>query len=380
VVKVNERKYEEALGYTGKAPRFAIAFKFPAEQATTVVEDIQLQVGRTGVITPVAHLSPVSVAGTTVARATLHNEDEIKRLDVRIGDTVVIQKAGDVIPDIVQVVKALRPKNAHAYTFPTHVLECGGDGRIERIPGQAAWRCVNLESPERRKRAFEYFASKHALDIEGLGEKVTALLLDEGLVNSFDDLFELQVGDFEALPGFAEVSAAKLHAAIQRVAKAVPLERLIVGLSIPQVGEETARDVAQHFGSMEKILSASKDDLLKIDGVGDIVAESIYGWFRNRSNAALVSRLLKHVTVVAPEKKSVGKLSGKVLVFTGTLSRMSRDEAEALARKHGAKTSGSVSKKTSYVVAGEEAGSKKEKAEELGVTVLTEEDFFALLH
>ena len=380
VIKVNERKYEEALGYTGKAPRFAIAFKFPAEQATTVVEDIQVQVGRTGVITPVAHLKPVSVAGTTVSRATLHNEDEIRRLDVRVGDTVVIQKAGDVIPDIVQVVKDLRSKKSKAYEFPTHVPECGGDGRIERIPGQAAWRCVNIESPERRKRALAYFTSKHALDIEGLGEKVTALLLDQGLVNSFDELFELEQGDFEPLPGFAEISARKLYEAIQKAAKHVPLERLLVGLSIPQVGEETARDLARHFGTVEKLAQATKDDLMLIDGVGSIVADAVEKWFAVKENASLVARLLKHLRVVRPEKTvQLGAFTGKTIVFTGTLVKLSRGEAEELARKNGAKTSGSVSKKTSYVVAGGEAGSKLDAANELGVEVLAEDEFLRMI-
>lgn len=380
VIKVNERKYEEALGYTGKAPRFAIAFKFPAEQATTIVEGIHLQVGRTGVITPVAHLAPVSVAGSTVSRATLHNEDEIRRLDVRVGDTVVIQKAGDVIPDIVQVVLDLRPRGSKPYVFPTHVPECGGDGKIERIPGQAAWRCVNLESPERRRRAFAYFTSKHALDIEGLGEKVAALLIDEGLVDSFDELFELEAGDLEPLPGFAEVSAQKLHAAIQRAAKRVPLERLLVGLSIPQVGEETARDIAEHFGSIEKIADASSDELMSVDGIGSVVADAVVTWFQDNQHMELVRRLQKHLTIIRPQRaSSSAALAGKTLVFTGTLQKLGRDEAEALARKHGAKTAGSVSKKTSYVVAGTEAGSKKAKAEELGVRVLSEEEFLDMV-
>ena len=379
VVKVNERTYEERLGYTGKAPRFAIAFKFPAEQATTIVEDIQLQVGRTGVLTPVAHLRPVQVAGTVVARATLHNEDEIKRLDVRIGDTVILEKAGDVIPDIKQVLKELRPATSKQYKFPAHVSACGGDGTIERIPGTVAWRCVNPESPERRKRAFAYFISKHALDIGGLGKETAAQLIDEGAVSSFDDLFELQEGDFLALEGFAEVSAKKAVDAIRKAQKHVPLERLITALSILQVGEETARDLAEHFGSMEKLRHATPEELQKVEGVGDIVAEAIVKWFKNRTNAAFVDRLLKHLTIAKPEKKKNGTLSGKSFVFTGTLTKMSREEAEELVRAQGAKTPGSVSAKTSYVVAGEEAGSKLEKAKKLGVTVLAENEFLKMV-
>jgi len=381
VIKVNERRFEEVLGYTGKAPRFAIAFKFPAEQATTVVEDIVLQVGRTGVVTPVAHLSPVSVAGTTVSRATLHNEDEIARLDVRVGDTVVIQKAGDVIPEIVQVVKDLRPRGARQYKFPTHVAACGGDGRIERVPGQAAWRCVNPESPERRRRLLQYFCSKKALDIEGFGEKITAQLLDAGLVQTFDDLFTLEEGDFLPLEGFAEISARKAEEAIRKAAKSVPLERLLTGLSIPNVGEETARDMAQHFGAIEKLRRASLEDLTSIEGVGAIVARSVHEWFAKKENAALIDRLLKHISIKKPErlKETRGPLAGKTLVFTGTLEKLARDEAERLAREHGAKTAGSVSAKTSYVVAGVEAGSKLEKARQLGVAVLSESDFLRMI-
>jgi DNA ligase (NAD+) len=379
VVKVNERAIEEKLGYTGKAPRFAIAFKFPAEQATTVVENIVLQVGRTGVVTPVAHLAPVHVAGTTVSRATLHNEDEIKRLDVRIGDTVVLQKAGDVIPEIVQVILELRPKGAKAYLFPTHVPECGGDGRIERVPGMAAWRCVDSTSPDQRKRAFAYFISKHALDVAGIGKKTAALLIDEGVVGSFDELFELQEGDFMTLPGFADVSAKKAAEAIRKAQKNVPLERVVTALSIPQVGEETARDLAQHFGSLEKLRHATRAELLSINGVGDIVADAVLTWFKNRTNAAFADRLAKHLVIIAPEKKKApGIFAGRAFVFTGALEKMSREDAEELVRKHGGKTPGSVSAKTSYVVAGAEAGSKLDKAQELGVPVLTEKQFLDL--
>ena len=381
VVKVNERAYEERLGYTGKAPRFAIAFKFPAEEATTLVEDIVLQVGRTGVVTPVAHLAPVHVAGTTVARATLHNEDEIKRLDVRLGDTVVIRKAGDVIPEIVQVLKELRPKKAKAYSFPAFVPECGGDGKIERIPGQVAWRCVNIEGPERRRRAFAYFISKKALDIGGLGEKTAALLIDEGVVGSFDELFELEEGDFLALPGFADVSAKKAVEAVRAAQKNVPLDRLITSLSIANVGEETARDLAEHFGTIDAVKNASEEDLLTIDGVGGIVAKSVHQWFRDRTNSTFLARLLKHLTVAKPEKKKnlQGPLVGKTIVFTGTMEKLSRGEAEELARKNGAKTPGSVSKKTSYVVAGAEAGSKLTAAKKFGVAVLTEDQFLTMV-
>lgn len=378
VLKVNSIAIQQRLGYTAKAPRWGVAFKFPAEQATTVVEDIVLQVGRTGVLTPVAHLRPVRIAGSIVSRATLHNEDEIKRLDVRIGDTVIIQKAGDVIPDIVRVLPELRTGKEKPYRFPKHVAACGGDGRIERVPGTSAWRCVDPGSPERRRRAFEYFVSKKALDIEGLGEKTVSLLLDEGLVQTYDDLFTLTEGDFRALPGFAEISAKKAVDAIEKVRKGVPLARLITGLSIDHVGEETARNLARHFRSIKNIRRASEEELRKVQGVGDIVARSVVQWFANKDNAAMLDRLLKHITVIEPEVPS-SKLVGKTFVFTGGLASMSRDEAAERVRALGGSVSSSVSKKTSYVVAGKETGSKERKAKELGVPVISEGEFLKLL-
>ena len=380
VVKVNEREYAEALGYTGKAPRFAIAFKFPAEQATTTLEDVAFQVGRTGVITPVAHLRPVLVAGSTVSRATLHNEDEIRRLDVRIGDTVIIQKAGDVIPEIVQVVKELRPKNSKPFKWPLHVAACGGGGRIERIPGQAAWRCVDRESPERLRRTLTYFVSKKALNIEGVGEAVVTALHDTGFVQTFDDFFTLTEGDFLELEGFAEVSAKKAVVAIKKAASSVPLARLLTGLSISNVGEETARDIAEHFGTIEKVRHATKEQLLAIGGIGDVVADGVVAWFSGKENSKMLDKLLTHIHIPKQEKKSAAQpLAGKTFVFTGALPSMSREEAGERVRKLGGEVSGSVSKKTSYVVSGDEAGSKLDKARELGVTVLTERQFLDLV-
>jgi len=383
VIKVNERAYEETLGYTGKAPRFAIAFKFPAEEVTTILEDIVFQVGRTGVITPVAHLKPVQVAGSTVSRATLHNEDEIARLAVRIGDTVVLRKAGDVIPEIVSVVKELRPKSAKAFQWPTHLALCGGDGRIERVPGSVAWRCVDRSSLSRFKRAFAYFISKKALDVDGVGVKVAEQLIDEGLVISLDDLFTLEVGDFLALPGFAEVSAQKAHDAIQKASRNVPLARLITGLSIDHVGEETARDLASHFGSMENLRAATQESLLAINGVGGVVAQSIVNWFADKKNTAMLDRLLSHLTMAKQSSPVNGKsslaLTGKSFVFTGGMEHMSRDDAAERVRSLGGSVVGSVSKNTSYVVAGSDAGSKLDKARSLGVAVLTEEEFLAIV-
>jgi len=382
VVKVNERDLQERLGYTGKGPRYAIAFKFPAEQVTTILEDIVLQVGRTGVVTPVAHLRPVSVAGTTVSRATLHNEDEIKRLDVRIGDTVILQKAGDVIPDIVAVVPALRPKKATPFKWPTHVDACGGDGSIERVPGTAAWRCVDQGGILQRKRAFAYFISKKAFDIDGLGTKTAELLIDEGIIDHFDEVFELQEGDFLSLPGFAELSAKNAVEAIRKASRDVPLHRVLTALSIPQVGEETARDLAEHFRSIEKLTSASEEALMAINGVGDIVAHSVHAWLAQSEHKKMLARLLKHITIQNPQKTSPSvrrRLTGLTFVFTGTLPTLTREEGQEMVRKYGGEIAGSVSKKTDYVVAGEEAGSKLDKARELGVKVLTESQFLRIL-
>ncbi len=384
VVKVNEHALQERLGYTGKAPRFAIAFKFPAEQVTTVVEDIVLQVGRTGVLTPVAHLRPVSVAGSTVSRATLHNEDEIHRLDVRIGDTVILQKAGDVIPDIVQVLPELRPKGSKAYKWPSHVAECGGDGSIERVPGQAAWRCVFKNSFAQQRRVMRHFASKGALNIEGLGPSTVDALMEQGLLTHFDDFFTLEEGDLLTLEGFAEVSAKKLVESIKKTAKGVTLARLVTGLSISQVGEETAILLAQNFKTIDAIAAGTTQQFEAIKGIGDVVGRSIYDWFNLKEHIKLIERLKKHLTITNPEftigqKKEALPLAGKTFVLTGTMASMSRDEAKAKIRALGGDVSSSVSKNTSYVVAGEEAGSKLDKANELGVEVLTESEFLKLL-
>ena len=380
VVKLNERALQERLGYTGKAPRFATAFKFPAEQVTTVVERIELQVGRTGVLTPVAHLRPVLVAGSTVSRATLHNEDEIKRLDVRLGDTVVLQKAGDVIPDIVRVLTELRPAGSKPYRWPAKVAECGGDGAIERVPGEAAWRCVDKSSFAVVRRKLRYFASRSALNIEGLGESTVDALLERGLVAHVDDFFTLREGDILELEGFAEVSAKKLIASIQKAAQSVPLSRLLTGLSLPHVGEETAILLAQNFKTIDELAGAEVEKLEAINGIGPVVAKCIVDWFGDKENKVVLKRLKKLLNIVS-EKSSTKKsllLAGKTFVLTGGMQTMSRDEAKERLRKLGASVSSSVSKNTDYVVAGSDAGSKLDKARELGVNILTEQQFLDL--
>jgi DNA ligase (NAD+) len=383
VVKVNEKEYQEALGYTGKAPRFAVAFKFPAEQVTTVVENIVLQVGRTGVLTPVAHLRPVLVAGSVVSRATLHNEDEIKRLDVRVGDTVILQKAGDIIPDIVKVLTEMRTGREKPYKFPTHVPECGSDGRIERIPGQAAWRCVDKKSGVQIRRKFYHFVGKGGFDINHLGPKVMDLLMDNNLVTHYHDIFTLKKGDILALPRMGEKSADNLIESIE-ASKTVTLPRFLTSLSIPQVGEETAYDVAVHFKNLEMIKNASLGELEALQGVGPIVARSLYEFFKDKENLREVEKLLKHVKIISEKINLAGgqgnsQISGKIFVLTGTLSSLSRDEAKALIKKKGGKTSSSVSKNTDYVVTGENPGSKYDDAVTLGVKTLSEREFLAIM-
>jgi len=381
VIKINSRKIQEALGYTGKTPRWGVAYKFPAEQVTTVVEDIVLQVGRTGVLTPVAHLRPVRVAGSLVSRATLHNEDEIKRLDVRIGDTVVLQKAGDVIPNIVSVLKDLRTGKEKPYKFPESVMDCGGSGKIERVPGQVAWRCVSKNSFAQKRRKFYHFVSKKAFDMDGCGPKIIDALLDNNLISSFEDIFTLKRGDLLSLPRFAEKSVDNLLASVEKSRK-ISLPKFLVGLSIAQVGEETSIDLAKHFQDIEKLKNASFDDLQKLDGVGPIVAKALVDWFADKNNKKLLNNLLKQVEIIKTVnagKTESGKFAGKTFVITGTLSAMSRDEAKDKIRAFGGDVSESVSAKTTYLVAGESAGSKLTKAQKLDVKVLSEAEFIKLL-
>lgn len=378
VIKINSTKIQNSLGHTAKSPRFGVAYKFPAEQVTTLVEDIVLQVGRTGVLTPVAHLRPVLVAGSTVSRATLHNEDEIRRLDVRIGDTVIIQKAGDVIPDIVSVVKELRDKKSKEFIWPTHVDVCGGDGRIERIPGQAAWRCVNKNSFEQQKRKFYHFVSKKALDITDLGPKIIDVLLENNLVSEYADIFTLKRGDLLNLPRFAEKSVDNLLSSIDK-SKNTTLSRLLVAISIPQVGEETAYDLSKKFGSLEKLMSVTYEELEVISGIGPIIAKSVTDFFKQKENKKMLSNLLPQLKIQKEKVVVSTKITGKKFVLTGTLEKMSRDEAKDKIRNSGGLVSESVSKETDYLVAGENAGSKYDKALELGVKILDEKQFLAII-
>lgn len=378
VVKINEKHLQQVLGYTGKGPRYAIAYKFPAEQVTTIVEDITLQIGRTGVLTPVAHLKPVSVAGTTVARATLHNEDFIREKDIRIGDTVILQKAGDIIPEVVQVLTEFRTGTEKKWKFPTHSPLCGGDGRIERVLGQAAMRCVTRGSFPQRLRELAHFTGKSALDIEHLGVKTVELLMEHELVSDYDDFFTLTKDELLKLPGFKEVSAQNIMDALAEK-KSVPLARLLVGLSILHVGEETAHILANSFKTLERLARASESDLERIPGVGTVVAASVASWFADKENQAMLKRLLSHIRVEKAARVSGGPLAGLSVVVTGTLPTLSREEAQERIREAGGSPASSVSKKTAFVVAGEAAGSKHAKAQELGIEIVDEREFLKRL-
>lgn len=379
VLKVDERTYREALGHTGKGPRFALALKFPAEQVTTTIREISLQVGRTGVLTPVAHMDPVPVAGTVVARATLHNEDFIREKDIRVGDTVILQKAGDIIPEIVMVLPEFRTGEEQPWKFPTRSSLCGGDGRIERVPGTAARRCAVSGSFDQQLRKLTHFASKGALDIDGLASKTVQLLMEHELVADADDFFELTYDEVRALPGFKEKSARNLIDALN-AKKLVSLDRLLVGLSIPHVGAETAYVLALQVHTLPALMRATRDTLRGIPGVGDIVADAVVAWCADTENIALVERLQKHLTLTSVEKDSAeGPLLGVSVVITGTFDAFSRDEGEALVRRAGGTVSSAVSKKTGFVLAGKKPGSKLKEAGKLGILVLGEEEFLERL-
>ena len=375
-VKLNKTEWREKLGYTGKAPRFAIAFKFPAEQATTVVEDIQVQIGRTGALTPVTHLSPVLVAGSVVSRATLHNEDEIKKLGIKIGDSVIIQKAGDVIPDVIKVLKELRTGNEKSFKMPKKCPICKSD--VNREKNSPIIKCPNKQCAVRHRRSLHYFASKNAFNIEGMGPKIIDALLDSGLINDAADIFDLKEGDLISLERFAEKSAKNLVKAIED-RREISLARFITALGILHIGEESARSLADRFGSIENIQKAKLEDLEAVDDIGMIMAKSVYDWFRNEDNKKFLKKLLKYVKIKNVEHRVSNIFKGKVFVLTGSLEAMSRDEAKNKIRLFGGGISGSVSNKTDFVVVGENPGSKYEEAKKLGVKIIDEKKFLNML-
>jgi len=383
VLKLDRRDWQERLGYTGKAPRWAIAFKFPAEQATTVVEDIVVQVGRTGVLTPVAHLRPVTVMGTTVSRATLHNEDEIKRLGLKIGDTVILEKAGDVIPDIVQVLPKLRGGREKEFVMPKRCPVCGSpvEKRAGGTGATVGAYCTNKKNcyAQNLERNI-HFAARSALDINGLGDKIVEKLMQAGLVQDPADFFALKKEDLLQLEGFADLAADNLLKAIA-ARKRANMARFINGLGITHVGEETSLALAEHFGSLQKLSRAHEEDLMSVADIGPVVARSIFEWFRDKAHQKLLKKFEDNGVVVLPyhAAASKGPLSGKTFILTGTLETMSREEAKARIRALGGKTSESVSKETSYVVAGKEPGSKYDKAKKFGIQILDEADLLKMI-
>ncbi|WP_321885723.1 NAD-dependent DNA ligase LigA [Paraburkholderia bannensis] len=382
VYKVNRRDEQDALGFVSRAPRFALAHKFPAQEALTKLLAIDVQVGRTGAITPVARLEPVFVGGATVTNATLHNEDEVRRKDIRIGDTVIVRRAGDVIPEVVSALLERRPEDAREFVMPTECPVCGS--RIERLPDEAIARCTGgLFCPAQRKQALWHFAQRRALDIDGLGEKIIDQLVDQNLVRTPADLFNIGFATLAELDRMADKSAQNLLDSLEK-AKSTTLARFIYALGIRQVGESTAKDLAKYFGSLDPIMDASIEQLLEVKDVGPIVAESIHQFFAEEHNRTVIEQLRapgKVTWVEGPPapKAPVGVLAGKTVVLTGTLPTLTRDAAKEMLEAAGAKVAGSVSKKTDYVVAGADAGSKLAKAEELGVPVLDEEGLHKLL-
>ena len=422
VIKINSRLLQEKMGYTGKSPRFGVAYKFPAEKVTTVIEDIGVQVGRTGALTPVAHLRPVSVAGSTVSRATLHNEDEIRRLDVRIGDTVVVQKAGDVIPEITQVLKDLRTGREKQFIMPERCPICGGEIRKEQIGGKkparnathsvaggesAAVYCANPKCFAVEREKIIHFVSKKGFNIDGLGEKIVEQLISEGVISNMAEIFELKKGDLEPLERFAEKSADNLILAIE-LSKKISLEKFLYALGIRYAGEETAllisREISKEFSifnfqfSMNEQSSnfkitnlaevikyfplVKKEDWMSIKGIGEKSAESLNQWFLDVENIKLLEKMQTAGVNIAVETRhasSGGKLQGKTFVLTGEAKNFTRDALKDMIRKAGGDISSAVSKKTDFVIAGEKPGSKYQKAQELGVKIMDEDGFMEMM-
>jgi DNA ligase (NAD+) len=376
VVKVNSIAMQNELGFTAKAPRWAIAYKYPARQETTVVNDIQVQVGRTGTLTPVAHLEPVQVGGVTVSRSTLHNMDEINRLGLQIGDTVLLERAGEVIPHILKVTKEGNPRRA--FHMPAKCPECGS--AIHKDEEGVAYRCVNAACPAKRKESLLHFAARHAMDVDGLGDKIVDQLVDRGLVKDVADLYTLKLEDVSGLERMAEKSAQNLLDGIA-ASKKQPLARLIFALGIRFVGERTAQLLAEQFSSLDEFAGASEERLTEVAEVGPKVAAAIAEFFSEAANRQLIKKLDKVGIRPKAAKRVVksDKFAGKAFVFTGTLANRSREAAAELVQQHGGKIAGSVSKKTDYVVVGADAGSKHDKAKELGVPILSEEEFEKLL-
>jgi DNA ligase (NAD+) len=380
VYKVNRTALQQQLGFKSRDPRWAVAHKFPAEEMTTTVLAIDIQVGRTGALTPVARLDPVFVGGVTVTNATLHNEDEVRRKDVRVGDTVIVRRAGDVIPEIVKVLLEQRPPRTRVFSLPEQCPECGS--KVVRLPDEAIARCSGgLVCPAQRKQALLHFASRRAMDIEGLGEKLVDQLVDANLVHTPADIYKLGVAALAELERMAEKSAANIVTAIDHSRKTT-LARFIFALGIRHVGETTAKDLARHFGNLDALMAANEAALLEVRDVGGVLAQSLLQFFAEAHNREVIAQLRAagvQWPEESPQRAPAGALAGMTFVLTGTLPTLSRDEAKERIERQGGKVAGSVSKKTTYVVAGSEAGSKLERAAELGVRVLDESQLKELL-
>lgn len=380
VIKVNERRLWDVLGYTARSPRAGIAYKFPAQEVATKLLAITCQVGRTGAVTPVAELKPVLLAGSVVARATLHNADEIGRLDVRVGDTVALRKAGDVIPEIFDVFKELRPKSSMAFVMPKDCPSCGTELSRVDIGKElsAALYCKNKSCPAQHLEALVHFVSKKGMNIEGLGEKIIETFHDIGLITDAASIYDLKKGDIEGLEGFGDKSAENIIDSIKG-SRTVPLHRVLYSLGIRHVGEQTAKDIAKHFTSLDDISTALVEELAHVEGVGEKVADALVSYFADAANKSFLARLLPHLTITSEKVSTDGKLFNKVFVITGTLPTLSRDDAKDLIEKNGGKVAASVSKNTDYLLAGEGRGSKRTDAEKIGTKIVTEEEFKNML-
>jgi DNA ligase (NAD+) len=380
VVKLNSLALQTRLGFTQKFPRWAIALKYPAEEAPTILENISVNVGRTGAVTPVAELRPVQLAGTTVSRATLHNRDRITELDCRVGDTVIVRKAGEIIPEVVRVLKELRPADAQPYQMPTHCPECGEP--VIKPEDEAVTRCINTSCPAILRGSLIHWVGRDALDINGIGEKLITQLVDQSFVNSVADLYELTVERLLTLDRMGKKSAEKIITAIQH-SKSQSWSRVLYGLGIRHVGSVNAQALTQAFPTVEELAQATPEQIQAVPGFGSEIAQSVSQWFQNHGNQQLIDRLrqagihLAGERTIAPPVETA--ITGKTFVITGTLPTLKRDEAKALIQKAGGKVTDSVNKKTNYLVVGEAAGSKLEKAQALGITILSEEELLALL-
>ena len=365
------------MGSTSKVPRWAIAYKFPPEEKPAKLLDIVIQVGRTGVLTPNASFEPVRLAGTSVSRATLHNLDFIRQRDIRVGDTIIVRKAGDIIPEVLGVDHSRRPEDAVPFEMPQTCPVCGA--AVVQEEGEAAFRCTGAECPAQLLRSITHFASRDAMDIEGLGPALVQSLVEEKLVASPADLYTLRLPDVAMLERMGEKSAQNLLSAIEK-SKQNPLARLLFAFGIRQVGQKAAQTLAKEYGSLDALLAADKERLTQTFDVGEITAENLWQWLHSEQSQHLIERLREAgVNMTQPDEQVSRKLEGKTFVLTGTLSRYTRNEASELIVRHGGKVSGSVSKKTSFVLAGEDAGSKLTKAESLGITILDEDAFDAML-